>query len=174
MARPPKNIAASVRQRLLNLAKSSGTEYHQVLVRCAIERFLYRLSQSQERDTFVLKGAMLFGLWGASPHRPTQDLDLLGFGDRSLDRIKSVFQSICAVPVENDGWVFDAATVETEDIRTIDEYGGVRVRLTAALAGAIIRVQVDIGFGDAVTPAPSVATYPTLLDLPAPNFEFIH
>ena len=96
---------------------------------------------------------------------------MLGFGDRSLNHLKSVFQDICSLPVEDDGWRFDAATVESEDIRTIDEYGGVRVRLTASLAGAVIRVQIDVGFGDAVTPAPLVAKYPTLLDLPAPELR---
>ena len=102
---------------------------------------------------------------------PTQDVDLLGFGDRSLDRVSSVFRDLCALAVEADGWVFDPATVEGEDIRTVDEYGGVRIHLTGALGGAKIRVQVDIGFGDAVTPPASVASYPSLLGFPAPQLR---
>jgi hypothetical protein len=100
MAHAPRNIAASVRQRLLNLSRSGGTDYNQLLIRYAIERLLYRLSLSSHRDAFILKGAMLFPVWEGSPHRPTQDLDLLGLGDRSLARITSVFREICTTPVE--------------------------------------------------------------------------
>jgi hypothetical protein len=167
MANTPRNVAASARQRLLNLSKSIGTDYNQLLIRYAIERFLYRLTISTHRDVFILKGAMLFAVWEGSPHRPTQDLDLLGFGDRSLDRLTSVFREVCAIAVENDGWVFDPATVEAEEIRTVAEYGGVRVRLTGKLGGAVVRMQTDVGFGDAVTPA----SYPSLLGLPAPQLR---
>jgi predicted nucleotidyltransferase component of viral defense system len=166
-----RNVAASARQRLLNLSKRSGTDYNQMLIRYAIERLLYRLGRSNHADAFILKGAMLFALWEGSPHRPTQDVDLLGFGDRSLDRVSSVFRDLCALAVEDDGWVFDPVTVESEDIRTVDEYGGVRIHLTGALGGAKIRVQVDIGFGDAVTPPASVASYPSLLGFPAPQLR---
>jgi hypothetical protein len=171
MARTPRNLAASARQRLLNLSKTSGADYNQLLIRYAIERFLYRLSLSSHRDAFILKGAMLFSVWEGSPHRPTQDLDLLGFGDRSLARLTSVFREICATPVEDDGWTFEPATVEAEDIRTVAEYGGVRVRLTGKLGGAVVRVQTDIGFGDAVTPPATNAAYPSLLGLPSPQLR---
>src|SRR5580700_552772 len=102
MAHAPRNIAASARQRLLNLSKSSGTDFNQLLIRYAIERFLYRLGLSNHRQDFILKGAMLFAVWEGSPHRPTQDLDLLDFGDRSLTRIASILREICATPVEDD------------------------------------------------------------------------
>jgi len=171
MAHTPRNIAASARQRLLNLSRSIGTDYNQLLIRYAIERFLYRLSVSSHRDAFILKGAMLFAVWGGSPHRPTQDLDLLGFGDRSLVRLKSVFRELCTMTIEDDGWRFDATTVEAEEIRTTAEYGGVRVRLTGMLGGAVIRVQTDVGFGDAVTPPAIEALYPSLLGLPAPQLR---
>lgn len=171
MAHAPRNLAASARQRLLNLSKASGTDYNQLLIRYAIERFLYRLSFSAHRDAFILKGAMLFAVWQGSPHRPTQDLDLLGFGDRSLDRLTSVFREVCATPVEDDGWTFDPATVGAEEIRTVAEYGGVRVRFIGTLGGAVVRVQTDIGFGDAVTPPAATASYPSLLGLPAPQLR---
>ncbi|MDP9175716.1 MAG: nucleotidyl transferase AbiEii/AbiGii toxin family protein [Planctomycetota bacterium] len=172
MKNPPHNIAASVRQRLLNLSKASGVDYNQLLIRYAIERLLYRLSRSVHRDNFVLKGAMLFVIWEGSPHRPTQDVDLLGFGDRSPDRIASVFRELCETAVEDDGIIFAAKTVEAEEIRTTDEYGGVRVRFTASLGGAVIRVQADIGFGDAITPASPESNYPTLLpNQPAPHLR---
>lgn len=171
MARTPRNIAASARQRLLNLSKTNGTDYNQLLIRYAIERFLYRLSLSVHRDAFILKGAMLFAVWEGSPHRPTQDLDLLGFGDRSLARLASVFREVCTTPVEDDGWTFDPATVGAEDIRTVAEYGGVRVRLTGTLGSAVVRVQTDVGFGDTVTPPATNASYPSLLGLPAPQLR---
>ena len=172
MKKPPRNVAASVRQRLLNLSKASGVEYNQLLIRYAIERLLYRLSRSRHRNDFVLKGAMLFAIWEGSPHRPTQDLDLLGFGDRSPDWIATVFRELCEVSVVDDGIEFAANTVSADEIRTTDEYGGIRVRLTASLGGAIIRVQADVGFGDAITPASPESDYPTLLlDQPAPHLR---
>jgi predicted nucleotidyltransferase component of viral defense system len=172
MKHPPHNIAASVRQRLLNLSKASGVDYNQLLIRYAIERLLYRLSRSRHRENFVLKGAMLFVIWEGSPHRPTQDVDLLGFGDRSPDRIAGVFRELCETAVEDDGIIFAAKTVKAAEIRTTDEYGGVRVRFTASLGGAVIRVQADVGFGDAITPASPESNYPTLLpNQPAPHLR---
>ena len=172
MKKPPRNVAASIRQRLLNLSKASGVDYNQLLIRYAIERLLYRLSRSRHRNNFVLKGAMLFAIWEGSPHRPTQDLDLLGFGDRSPDRIAAVFRDLCEISVEGDGIEFGANTVGAEEIRTTDEYGGIRVRFTASLGGAIIRVQADVGFGDAITPASPESDYPTLLpNQPAPHLR---
>ncbi len=171
MPRPLRNVAVSVRQRLLNLSKSTAVDYNQLLVRYALERLLYRLAQSPHRDRFVLKGAMLFAVWQGSPHRPTQDLDLLGFGERSPEGLADVFRDLCGLAVADDGLVLDPATVRAEEIRTTDEYGGVRVRLTAALGAAVLRVQVDVGFGDAVTPGPHEAVYPTLLGQPAPRLR---
>jgi len=172
MKNPPRNVAASVRQRLLNLSKASDVDYNQLLIRYAIERLLYRLSRSRHRENFVLKGAMLFVIWEGSPHRPTQDVDLLGFGDRSPERIATVFRELCETSVEDDGITFAANTVQAEEIRTTDEYGGVRVRFTASLGGAVIRVQADVGFGDAITPASPESNYPTLLpNQPAPHLR---
>ncbi len=168
MARAPHNLAASARRRLLNISRASGADYNQLLIRYAIERFLYRLSVSSHSEAFILKGAMLFHVWEGSLHRPTHDLDLLGFGDRSLKHITSVIHDICGTRVEDDGWTFDAATINAEEISTVSEYGGVRVRLVGTLGGAVIRLQADIGFGDAVTPPPSIGSYPSLLGLPAP------
>ncbi len=172
MKNPPRNVAASVRQRLLNLSKTSGVDYNQLLIRYAIERLLYRLSRSRHRENFVLKGAMLFVIWEGSPHRPTQDVDLLGFGDHSPERIATVFSELCETSVEDDGITFAANTVQAEEIRTTDEYGGVRVRFTASLGGAVIRLQADVGFGDAITPASPESNYPTLLpNQPAPHLR---
>ncbi len=166
-----KDLAASVRARLLNIAKAEGSEFNQVLVRYALERFLYRLSQSGHADHFLLKGALLFTLWYDMPHRPTRDADLLGFGPSDLETIGQTFRDIAAVAVE-DGIVFDPASVSVEEIRKDAGYAGVRVLITGELAKARCKTQVDIGFGDAVTPGPVHAVFPVLIaDFPAPQLR---
>lgn len=167
----PRNLAASVRQRLLNIAKRNGEAFDLVLTRYALERLLYRLGNSRYHNQFLLKGAMLFAVWGGAPHRPTRDLDLLGFGPNDLPQVQAVFQNICQVPVEPDGLEFLPDTVRVSEIREDQEYQGVRVLFDAKLENAIIPIQVDIGYGDAVTPAPQEISYPTLLEFPAPQLR---
>ena len=162
------NVAASVRARLLNVAKAQGVDFNQVLVRFALERILYRLTKSQHADRFLLKGALLFKLWYDIPHRPTRDADLLGFGPDDIDSMAAVFRDVCIIDVD-DGISFEAGSVKAADIRKEAGYGGVRVELRATLDGAKLLLQIDIGFGDVVTPAPEAIVYPVLLDdLPAP------
>ena len=167
----PANLAHSVHVRLLALAKREGIDFNVLLSRYVIERFLYRLSRSKHRDRFVLKGAMLFAVWMRRPHRSTRDLDLLGLGDLSEAVVPDIFREIFAVPVEADGVVFDPQSIEVSDIRPQDEYRGRRVRVTAHLGTARLRLQVDIGIGDALTPAAQEVTYPVLLDMPAPKLK---
>jgi len=166
-----KDLAASVRARLLNIAKAQGADFNQVLVRFALERMLYRLSQSQHADQFLLKGALLFTLWYDMPHRPTRDADLLGFGPSDLASIAQTFRDIAGVDVE-DGIIFDPATVSVEEIRKDAGYAGARVLITGEIAKARCKTQIDIGFGDAVTPGPVNAIYPVLIDdFPAPRLR---
>lgn len=166
-----KDLAASVRERLLNIAKAEGVDFNQVLVRYTLERFLYRLSQSSHADRFVLKGALLFTLWYDMPHRPTRDADLLGFGPSDLKSIGQTFRDIASVQVA-DGIQFDPASVSVEEIRKDAGYAGARVMITAELARARCKTQIDIGFGDAVTPGPVQAVYPVLIkDFPAPRLR---
>ena len=165
------NLAASVRARLLNVAKAQASDFNQVLVRFALERILYRLTQSPHADRFLLKGALLFTLWYDMPHRATRDADLLGFGARDLESVAQVFREIAAVAVD-DGIVFDPASVTVEEIRKEAGYGGVRVVIAGELAKARCKTQIDVGFGDAVTPGPVDSVYPVLLDdLPAPRLR---
>jgi predicted nucleotidyltransferase component of viral defense system len=162
-----KNSAASIRARLLSLSKEKGEDYQRVLGRFAIERFLYRLGVSTYRDRFVLKGATLFTLWTGETHRPTKDLDLLGWGSSAIADVEQVFRAICEV-TEDDGILFDSQSVEGTTIKENDEYNGVHIKFRAQLAGATIPLQVDIGFGDAVYPEPELATFPVLLPMSAP------
>lgn len=165
------NVAASVRARLLNVAKAQGVDFNQVLVRFALERILYRMAQSQHADRFLLKGALLFTLWYDMPHRATRDADLLGFGASDLASVAETFRDIAAVAVD-DGIAFDPASVTVEEIRKEAGYGGVRVIIAGELAKARCKTQIDVGFGDAVTPAPVDSVYPVLLDdLPAPKLR---
>jgi predicted nucleotidyltransferase component of viral defense system len=170
-AKRPNNVAASVRQRLLNLSRKTGEDFHLLLTRYTIERHLYRLGGSEYAGRFVLKGAVLFALWTGRTHRPTRDLDLLGFGDNSEAALSEVFRALCDAPVEDDGLTFQADSVVVAPIREDQEYGGQRVRLAARLGSARVDLQIDVGFGDAITPAAQTVVYPTLLEMPAPRLR---
>lgn len=165
------NIAASVRQRLLNQARQKRIDFNLMLTRYGLERFLYRLGRSEYRDRFILKGAMLFPLWGMQSYRQTRDIDLLGFGKSDIETLIGTIRAVCLTDVEDDGVHFDPESVQAEIIRDEMEYGGFRLRFNADLDGARIHVQVDIGFGDVVTPDAVSADFPTLLDLPAPHLR---
>ncbi|HBQ14648.1 MAG TPA: hypothetical protein DEF51_27150 [Myxococcales bacterium] len=167
-----RGSAASVRTRLLTLSRERGEEFQRVLVRFGIERLLYRLSQSEHAAGFVLKGATLFSVWADTPHRPTKDLDLLGFGSPDPDRLVEVFVAVVQAPVEADGIVFDAASITASEIRADQEYDGIRLTMEAMLGTARIPIQVDVGFGDATAIPPAPVEVPTLLsDQPAPTLR---
>lgn len=168
--RPRTDLAASIRQRLFNLSKARGEDLDLLLKRYAIERLLYRLGRSRHADSFVLKGAMLFELWMEHGHRTTKDLDLLGFGEAGIPRLVALFQELCDMD-EADGLAFQRSSVRGEEIREGQLYQGIRITFRVLLGNARIPVQVDIGFGDAVVPAPEATDYPSLLDLPRPRIR---
>lgn len=166
-----RNLAASIRTRLKQRADARKQDFNLILTHYGLERLLYRLSISPLAGNYLLKGALLFSLWYDQPHRPTRDADLLGFGPDDIDTAVAAFREICAMEVE-DSIAFDPASVKGSVIRKEAGYGGVRIDLLAKLDGARITLQVDIGFGDAVTPAPESVSYPVLLDdLPAPKLR---
>ena len=168
---PAKNITASVHARLLNQAHALQADFNFILTRYALERLLYRLSVSAYSDDFLLKGALLFDMWFDHPQRPTRDIDLLGFGPADLHDLTTMFKDICAVPCV-DGMTYDLATVRAAAIRKDANYGGVRVTMLGRLDGARCHVQVDVGYGDAVTPAAEKMTFPVLLDdMPPPQLR---
>lgn len=164
-------LAQSVQARLLQHAKAIGVDPNLVLTRYAIERFLYRLSLSPYAERFVLKGGLLMLVWLGETLRPTRDVDLLGIGELGDEALGAMFAGICAVPVEADALCFLADTVRVEPIRLEDAYGGQRVTIAATLGAARLRVQVDVGIGDATVPAPILLDYPGLLDLPRPRLR---
>lgn len=164
-------MAQSVRDRLLRRARERGEDFNFLLNRFAVERFLYRLSVSPHRDRFVLKGASLFAIWAAQPYRATRDIDLEGFGPNDPHTVGAIMREVCTVAVAEDGLTLlpDAATAAT--IRDEEQYGGVRIRIPARLGNAHTDVQIDVGFGDAITPPAAVVDYPTLLPFPAPRLR---
>ena len=166
-----QGLVASIHARLLNRAKARGEEFQSVLTRFGLERFLYRLSKVPAGETRWLKGALLFDLWFDVPHRPTRDADFLGFGSPDQHTLGATLREACAVQVE-DGMVFDGASVRLTESREEARYEGLRATLRGRLGNAVCPVQVDVGYGDAVTPGPEEATYPTLLpDMAAPHLR---
>jgi len=168
---PKRNLPASVRQRLLTLSVRRKEPFDLVLARYGIERFLYRLSRSPHAEKFLLKGAMLFAIWSDGTHRPTRDVDLLGFGPHDDEELKAIFTELCRMEIEPDGLTFLPESVATTQIREEAVHPDTRITLEARLENARIRVQVDIGFGDVVTPAPEEIIFPALLDFPAPHLR---
>jgi predicted nucleotidyltransferase component of viral defense system len=170
MANAIRNHGASVRARLQNVAKQRNQPFQLLLTRYVLERLLYRLSTTAHRDRFVLKGAMLMTTWFSDPFRPTQDLDLLGFGESHPAGMLDVFREVCAIDL-TDGVVFDSAGLSIDSIRDELEYGGLRIKTNAVVDRAQIRVVIDIGFGDAIEPGLAELNMPVLLDQPAPRLR---
>ncbi len=169
MSRPQKtNIAASVTARLLKIARANREDYQYLLMQYALERFLYRLSQSPYSSQFIVKGAFLFLIWTKERHRPTKDLDLMSARQLSEKELKRIFGDVCHITGE-DGLSFLSESISTEEIREGDSYGGVRIKLRTLLGNKKIPIQIDVGFGDAVNPAPIRSVFPTLLEFPAPE-----
>jgi hypothetical protein len=164
-----RNLAASVSQRLLEHSRRQGEDHQYLLMRYGLERWMYRLGQSAYADIFVVKGAMMFLVWSGSPYRPTKDLDLLAVESCSIERLADIFREVCRVKVVDDALDFLPATVTAQAIRENAAYQGVRVTLEARLGKIEIPLQVDIGFGDAITPKPQVGDFPVLLDFPPPR-----
>jgi len=163
------NLPASVAARLLNRARQTGDVYQTLLTSFCFERFLYRLGKSEARERFVLKGAMLLRLWSDQPYRTTRDLDFLRRGEGTFEAIRSDIRAICVVPVESDAVSFDTDAIQIEAIRAEDEYAGARAALPARCGTARLSLQIDMGLGDSVWPAPRSCVYPALLDFPPPK-----
>lgn len=166
-----RDIAASVRQRLLNHARSSGRPFNEVLHYFCLERFLYRLGRSPFRDRLVLKGALMFIAWQSPVTRPTRDIDLLGQMDNTVERVVSAVRTICQEPAPEDGLRFDVEGIVGERIVEAADYAGVRVRFRAYLGKARIPMQIDVGFGDPLVPGPSLVSLPSTLDFPRPEVQ---
>jgi len=161
-----KNVAASIRAKLLNLSRVKGVPLNALMEQYATGRFLYRLAQSKYRECFVLKGAQLFRIWEAEEHRPTRDLDLLGFGEATEEAIQGIFTELTQADVDPpDG--LEWGEVNVASIRDEVAYGGVRAKVNVHLAGARLSLQIDVGFGDAITPEAAEKEWHELLPFPS-------
>jgi predicted nucleotidyltransferase component of viral defense system len=163
-------MTASVLDRLRVVARERNQPFELLLVRYVLERLLYRLSTTEYRDRFVLKGAVLMTTWFENAFRPTRDLDLLGFGDAAPGALLDIFRGICAIDLD-DGVIFDSEALNVNQIREELEYGGLRLQTTAYLGKTRIKVSIDIGFGDATEPGLQEIDLPVLLDLPSPHLR---
>ena len=171
MDKHPTNVGASVRARLLNIARKSGQDYNRVLIRYAQERLLYRFSVSHYRSNFILKGALLFLTYNMPDHRPTKDIDFLCLGVKNdIDGIKSVMEAVAAITVE-DGVTFDSTTIAVEPIVEQAEYGGLRASIRCSIGAAKNVLQIDVGFGDKITAGPLDIEFPVMLDFPTPHIK---
>ena len=171
MTREIKNMAASVRARLDNLAKSEGRPFDEVLQYYAMERFLHRLSLSEFADGFVLKGAMMIRAWGGSTTRSTRDIDLLGQKSSTVEELVEVVRSCIKLAVDDDGLRFDPDSIAGEEVRLTAHYDGIRVHCFAYLDRAKVKIQVDVGFGDVITPGAAILEYPAILDFAKPQLQ---
>jgi len=169
VTKPVRNIAASVGQKLRTIARARNEDFALVLTKFALERVLFRISKSKYRKVFVLKGALLFELWTQQQYRATRDADFLAHGENTAERFIGIFRDVCEIAVPDDGLRFDAKDVTAERITEDADYQGIRVNFLGHLENARIPIQIDIGFGDVITPPPTEAIFPTLLDFPAPK-----
>jgi hypothetical protein len=166
---PPVNVAQSVHQRLLTRAKGEGRPFNELLQHYAIERFLYRLGQSEHAEKLLLKGALLLRVWKIPMARPTMDIDVLGRTAGTQDALTAILRDCMAAKVDNDGMNYDPDSLTTETITLDADYRGWRIRFRASLGNARVAMQVDVGIGDIVYPSPIWIDYPVLLDQPAPH-----
>ena len=162
------NLTASVAARLLQRSQRTGEDHQVLLTRYGLERLMYRLSQSVLANRFVVKGALAFLVWADEPFRATRDLDLLAMPEPSPDELMELFQSLCRMEVADDGLAFEETSITVREIREDQQYGGMCVCMKAMLGKIRIPIQVDIGFGDAVTPEPKAERFPVLLDFAPP------
>ena len=171
MKKPVKFVHHSIHQKLLNLRDRANRPFNELLQHFFIERFLYRLSQSKYQDRFILKGGLMLKAWYGVEARPTKDIDMLARVNNSIDNLKNIVQEIIAVSVPNDGIVFDPDTIVGEEIRKDAEYLGVRIILKGRFDKIPVHIQIDLGFGDMVSPKPNWIDYPQLLDFGSPHLQ---
>jgi len=171
MKKDIKNMQASIRARLLNKAKEDNCPFSEVLQYYGMERFLYRFSLSENADRFILKGALMFTVWGVSERRTTLDMDFSAKYDNKVTSIEKLIKEICKVQVPLDGLIFDPGTVRGQKIKEDADYEGVRVKFRGFLERARIPMQFDVAFGDIIYPRPKTVDYPVILDLPKPRLK---
>ena len=168
-----KNYGKSVKTRLLNLMNETGYKYMYLLARYFNERLLYRVSVSQYKDNFLLKGGSLLYAMDGLNARPTIDVDFMAERiSRDREFLTKVFQEILGIVCDEDGVTFDTENITMEPITVEKKYPGTRFFFTAHMDSIIHKMSVDIGFGDVVTPYPASIDFPLLLpNIPSVNLQ---
>ena len=171
MPRERKNLSESILERLKNLARQTKRRTDELLRYFAIERFLYRLSESQHCNKFFLKGGLMLRAWQLNEHRPTLDIDLLGKTKNNAQNLQRIVQDICGQEVIRDGITYETDGLRITEIQVDGDYLGARILFRAKLHSAKIPMQLDIGFSDLIFPKPCSIAYPALLEFPAPKLR---
>jgi hypothetical protein len=166
MKKEIKNLPASVHQKLRNLAKQSGLTFEEVFYYHAIERFLYRLSNSQYSSSFILKGGLMFKGWGIPLRRPTRDIDVQGYQESTIDNLETIVKNICCLNVEPDGMRFPLESVRGEPIMNEADYQGIRIYFCGYLGNAFVQLHLDVSYANVITPSEIDVEYPSLLNMP--------
>lgn len=171
MAKPNQGTIDSIHQRLLNKARETGRLFNELLQYYAMEKFLLRMSKLPNAKEFVLKGALLLRATGISDTRPTRDIDVLKYGDSTIPKLEKNIAECCKISIDGDGLEFDPDSVKGKEIREQEAYDGVRIKVRENLGNARLNIQIDIGFGDVITPGPLWVEYPTILDNDQPKIQ---
>lgn len=171
MAKPNQGTIDSVHQRLLNKARTTSRPFNELLQYYAMEKFLLRMSKLPNAKDYVLKGALLLRATGISDIRPTRDIDVLKYGDSAIPDLENNISECCKINIEGDGLEFSPDSVEGEEIREQEAYDGVRLKICGNLGNARITIQIDVGFGDVITPEPLWVEYPSILDNNKPKIQ---
>ena len=168
-----KNYGKSVRTRLVNLMNETGYKYMYLLARYFNERLLYRVSVSQYKDNFLLKGGSLLYALDGLEARPTVDVDFMADRiSRDRETLTGVFKQIVAIGCDEDGVLFDTESIKTEPITVDKKYPGLRFYVTAHMDTIVHSMSIDIGFGDVVSPYPMAIDFPLLLpNMPSVNLQ---
>jgi len=163
---------ASIQDKLRNIAKSIGKDFQLILTRYFQERLLFRLSQTTHRDNLCLKGGTLLYALNHETSRPTLDIDLLSLIIKiDKEKFVEIFREICNSSYPDDGVHFDSEKITVTEIMEQRKYAGLQIKVPVSLGSMRQVLKIDIGFGDVVTPKPDFMTYPTLLDMDAPNIK---
>lgn len=166
-----KNLSESVYTKLKNLALTKNRPTQEILRYYAMERFLYRLSESKHKNSFFLKGGLMLMVWDPATHRATVDIDLLAKANNSIENISRILKEICSQPVLHDGIEFDSSNLILAESQIETEYTGLSARFSASLHTAKLPLRLDIGFSDKIYPKPAKLDYPALLEFPSPELR---
>jgi len=157
--------SASIRARLKNISREKQIPFQLLIFRYLHERLFYRMSISNYRNNFILKGGNLLFANQGLLSRPTRDIDYLAVNvPNDIEEIRSIFIKLCNIEYSDDKVIFNPNSIEFETITEQDKYSGLRVFINASFDTIRQKIQIDIGYGDIVIPNAKIIDYPVLLE----------